>query len=604
VTKQIAIVGGGIAGLYTAWRLLQQNKLKQGQGDLPFRIHLYEKEGLGGRIRSQNIPCIPFKPELGAMRFRRSHMLLNALLKELEIPTRDFNLPSPVFYIRGRRLTSSEIAGGRCGSCHAESPFHLRPGEFGKSAAELVMFAIRGILKALNFPNLHQSKARQVKRKIREEDFDDETWYRIKEEGVYQGLRLYNIGFWNLLVHFLSNEAYVMVHEVLSLESILGNWNAAEAIPWFIAEFASDQFDMVPGGLSLVATRLYDKICEMQGQAEDLKDSIDIKVGYDVSSVDASQESWTVRYKYGENEGTVEQTGESKYDKVILALPKRALLKLKVNENADPHKKQIKQQPNETWPPKWARWVSGHRMIKIFLLYAEPWWMGDNFPGYDTGRIFTDLPLRQIYHFSPTWMKDHGVVKPEETKKTDKGGLALVMASYSDEHYVSFWEPMLKPNPNLCLAVEPDQPYLQRSTKIGDSIWKEILSEHSELLASRRMVEKVHLLMQEIHGREIPHPILGIARDWDAGWHTWIVGAKPWEKTIRKERVQPLDGLYLCGEAYSPEQGWIEGALKSSEQVLQEFKLEKPDWLESLHVNLSGYIDPYRWLDEQKGDSD
>lgn len=387
-----------------------------------------------------------------------------------------------------------------------------------------------------------------------------------------------------------------MVHEVLSLESILGNWNAAEAIPWFIAEFASDQFEMVPGGLSLVATRLHEEICRIQNKSESLKNSINIRVGYDVKSLDSTQGTWTVHYKCGD---TV--NAEDSYDKVILALPKRGLIGLDVRKNGQPYRRENGQEePINAWPPKWAEWVSGHRMIKIFLLYETPWWMGDNFPGYDTGRIFTDLPLRQIYHFSPTWMKEHG---PKPEGKADESGLALVMASYSDEHYVSFWEPMLKPNPELCLDLEADQPYLQRATKIGDSVWKEIISDYSELLASRRMVEKVHLLMEEIHGREIPHPILGIARDWDAGWHTWIVGAKPWEKTIRKERVQPLDGLYLCGEAYSPEQGWIEGALKSSEQVLEELNLEKPHWLKNLHSNLSGYIDPYRWLDENPCES-
>lgn len=291
---------------------------------------------------------------------------MNTLLKKLGVAAREFNLPSPVFYVRGRRLTSNEITSGRCGSCNAEGPFHLKQCERGMSAVELIRFAIREVLQAVNFPGIHQGKARQLKRKIKEEDFDNETWYYIKEYGVYQGLHLYSIGFWNLLQHFLSNEAFIMVHDVLSLESILGNWNAAEAIPWFLADFSSDQFDMVPGGLSLVASELERDI--------------------------------------------------------------------------------------------------------------------------------------------------------------------------------------------------------------------------------------THLLLTEIHGREIPHPILGIARDWDAGWHTWIVGSKPWEPAVREQRVQPLDGLYLCGEAYSPEQGWIEGALKSSEQILRALGVREPDWLEGLHPDLGGYIDPYKGL--------
>jgi monoamine oxidase len=37
---------------------------------------------------------------------------------------------------------------------------------------------------------------------------------------------------------------------------------------------------------------------------------------------------------------------------------------------------------------------------------------------------------------------------------------------------------------------------------------------------------------------------------------------------------------YICGEAYSSRQGWVEGALNSAELMLREnFELGKPDWL-------------------------
>jgi hypothetical protein len=416
VTKDIAIIGGGIAGLYTAWRLLEQNQAdstvhRGSQKEPKFRVHLYEKETwVGGRIHSHKMLPLTYRAELGAMRFRRSHLLLNAVLRKHSVPTREFNLPSPVFYVRGRRFTTSEITTGRCGTCNGEGPFHLKPHEQGMSAVELIRYAITVLLNALNFPGLHQGKARQLKRKIRAEDFDDETWYYVKEEGTYQGLHLYQIGFWNLLQHFLSNEAYVMVHDILSLESILGNWNAAEAIPWFLADFQNDQYEMVPGGLSQVAEKLEGAIEKLMAQSDSLKTEssaegtlplVEIRKDYTVSRLERSNAKWKLRaikyardnhYKYerDKNGNRIEaETLDRIYDSVILALPPAALLdeKLTISHNSND---QIK------WPPKWLSWVQGHRMIKIFLLYAEPWWMGDSFPGYDTGRIFTDLPLRQV----------------------------------------------------------------------------------------------------------------------------------------------------------------------------------------------------------------
>ncbi len=38
--------------------------------------------------------------------------------------------------------------------------------------------------------------------------------------------------------------------------------------------------------------------------------------------------------------------------------------------------------------------------------------------------------------------------------------------------------------------------------------------------------------------------------------------------------------LLICGEAYSNQQGWVEGALETAEIMLQDyFSLDKPDWL-------------------------
>jgi monoamine oxidase len=82
----------------------------------------------------------------------------------------------------------------------------------------------------------------------------------------------------------------------------------------------------------------------------------------------------------------------------------------------------------------------------------------------------------------------------------------------------------------------------------------------------------------EVHGPDIPKPIFGVVADWDAGWHTWKVGSQPWEPEIQDARIQPLPGLFLCGEAYSNEQGWIEGALKSAELVLEKLRVCEPSW--------------------------
>jgi monoamine oxidase len=81
----IIILGGGIAGIYTLYQLIKNPLFSQK------RILLLEKtERLGGRIYSTN----PYKNhpedviEAGAGRFSQNHILLNELIKELNLETK------------------------------------------------------------------------------------------------------------------------------------------------------------------------------------------------------------------------------------------------------------------------------------------------------------------------------------------------------------------------------------------------------------------------------------------------------------------------------------------------------------------------------------
>ena len=52
------------------------------------------------------------------------------------------------------------------------------------------------------------------------------------------------------------------------------------------------------------------------------------------------------------------------------------------------------------------------------------------------------------------------------------------------------------------------------------------------------------------------------------GWNSWNIGVKSWD--VKKKVTQPIKGcpLYICGEAYSDAQGWVEGALQTADIVL------------------------------------
>ena len=65
-----------------------------------------------------------------------------------------------------------------------------------------------------------------------------------------------------------------------------------------------------------------------------------------------------------------------------------------------------------------------------------------------------------------------------------------------------------------------------------------------------------------------------------AGSNWWNIGVKSWEVIPAISRPRADLEVYICGEAYSDGQGWVEGALQTAEIVLQKhFGLPAPAWV-------------------------
>ncbi|MEA2757325.1 MAG: hypothetical protein QOJ54_3614, partial [Aliidongia sp.] len=83
-------------------------------------------------------------------------------------------------------------------------------------------------------------------------------------------------------------------------------------------------------------------------------------------------------------------------------------------------------------------------------------------------------------------------------------------------------------------------------------------------------------------------PYSAIYHDWSddpygGGWHEWKAGIR-YNQLMPKIR-QPIadEAVYICGEAYSNNQGWVEGCLQTAEHVLRDkFRLDWPEYLTGL----------------------
>ena len=91
----------------------------------------------------------------------------------------------------------------------------------------------------------------------------------------------------------------------------------------------------------------------------------------------------------------------------------------------------------------------------------------------------------------------------------------------------------------------------------------------------KKLEEKLLKELSKIYNKKIPKPKTNRVYHWHNGVAAWQ--PKFNTKKIKKEIKKPLynENIYIAGENYSNYQGWIEGALETSEIVLNLLKKQK-----------------------------
>lgn len=579
-----AIVGGGVAGLYSAWRIASTspdviNRLIGKPSGVP-SLKLFEATTrVGGRLLTVRMPGTTFLAELGGMRYTTSHILLRDFVRSFRLPTKPFRFVDRLMYLRGRHLKAGSVLRGSCESCDAPRgmPYRLEPDE-PDTPVQLTRRAIVDALKSVEFDWPAVASQEGTTRELvlaaailsgLAEDGSSLTkltlscnqWALLKRYGMLQGRPLYDLGFWNLLQYFLSSEGFLMVHDALGYESIFANWNAAEAIPWFLADFGVDYFTLERGMDDVprtLAALLEKSMVEKSKGSEWLQEKYELKK---IEWRQKDRDAPFLLYFKG-----LASPLSARF--VILALPKEAMKEVEISLV---YSSAGASDPVEEFRTKLEESVTAHPLFKMFLAYDRAWWLENRGLGAKSGRATTDLPIRQVYYYEP--------VKANEQKDEVPG---VVMACYSDEHYVDFWKPMIRKFSRKSPKREP-APYTRPEDQF-DELDTDIIERfgvtEAMLLKAHRQITALHPELRNLDA--IPTPYVGVHQDWSewpfrGGWHSWNPRAKSWE--VVEYLSQPFTEvpLFTCGEAFSTEQGWIEGALKSAEVALQKLGVPAPD---------------------------
>lgn len=512
----VAIVGAGVSGLYAAWRLKTQHP--------ELKIVVFESSHYrtGGRLMSAIPPGMPHVPaELGGMRFLNTQPYVSSLARELGLNVLDFPVSEAnnIAYLRGLRLRRSDLTDP------TKVPYRLCEGERGVTIGKLMEDAMEKIVPGITRSGLTPPQRRE-----------------LAQARVFYDRPLYEWGFWNALARVLSFEAYQFVADASGYDTTVSNWNAADAIPWFLGDFSTAAKYVFPSeGMQAFPNRIQSRFVALGGEVR-----LDHRL---VNVIRVENVGMTLLFPFKQ---AVLATH------VVLAMPRRSLELINLvqavgEERIDRIRGMIES-------------VSPQPLFKLFACFAKPWWREAPL-NIRQGQTTTDIPIRQTYYFRTEGEQPGG--DPRNTN-------SLMMATYDDGRNIKYWIGFLR-DPGRAPVFEDEA-----GADAGDEQWR-------RNRPTVPMVDEVHRLVAEVHGLElsrVPKPYAAAYHDWGidpfgGGYNLWKIHAR--SPQIIKDIVQPDETirLFICGEAYSNDQGWVEGALETAEDMLRRFfGVEAPDWLE------------------------
>jgi len=554
MSHSIAVVGGGIAGLYCAHRLALRGH----------RVTIFEQlPRIGGRIETLTLDGI--ECECGPMRFELAiQPMLKALAAELGIEFSPFTPPKgePVhttkYTLEDGEMSSEQRRQVTTGgpdldfSQHTTSLDLLRLGiyrilhcpdarpqhdgdasPFDKTRTGSVPWSFEDVIEKR--PAGGPAEIERYADALEDDDYD-----RIRTTTMLGGRPLHTMGLWNALDYVLSAGAVAKIRDVGTFYHLIPeNPSASEwSIFWLRLFRSAKDLSTIQGdgGVSQIVTRLERRLRSMPGR------NVDIATGASVLEIGPAPREDQVRLTVDFHDRA--NVLALDFDHVIVALPRQPLAKL-----------------TRHFPPEIARYVdgvNGFPLLKVFAILKEPWWTrrGAAMPGAQHGAHL--VPTREVHYRERT----------EPASPTRPQHVVGMVLLYTDRPANAFWAPYIH------------VPHEVAQVNAPATLKREIAAQ---LLALKHERETGP---QETYKKEIDEMEASIAgfaiRDWSkppfgAASHAWLPGINVPAAMDRLKAFslvgQPgRDNIHVCGEAYSDYQGFIEGSLRSAAKTLASIR--------------------------------
>lgn len=560
------IVGAGMSSLYSAWRILENNP----RADL---VILEKACRTGGRLDSDLIDFPHHevvKEEEGGMRFTFDDMdNLMALLLTLELDDEIVPFPMKVngnnrLCFRGQSFSSDDAAANNFGIW--KELYNLLPSEQNVNPGALIDIVFNRILAA----NPQFTERPSVR--------SPEFWQKFRLTCQWNNVPLSDWTLWNLFTDMgYSKECINLLYGLAGFNgTFLSTMNAGEAYQ-LLEDFPADpDFKTLRNGFSVLPNALVKKIEQHETGRIHLNTSVQ-------SIGERSEEGYIVRYSQVNDDGTITE-GQIIAEKIILGVPRIALEQLFNRSDL------VNRLPREESAYLWnsLQSTSNQPLVKINLYFEKAWWGTgvSGQPSVEYGPNFSDLPTGAVYPFyaldEPTiaaleYVKfkeqDHSPIPAQMQEKLDhianaKFDKPAALTIYCDYLNINFWKALQGNGPLFASPMQ--QHYSEQSPQ-------KIFAASEAVVASA-----IGFFKQLFNTNYVPRPIFTSARIWegssrfglppseqfDYGVHQWAINANDAE--VMRYLTEPLPDIHVCGESYSDDQGWVEGALRSANLVLDK----------------------------------
>jgi len=562
---EVAVIGAGTSGLYTAYRLVTDQRFKASE------VQIFDMSNkLGGRLESVIMPGMNFWGELGGMRYLTSQEIVTTLIEGYPLTESDLSKRTPVLkdkmtpvpfpmgdpskllmYLRKERFKQDAWTVAQGENKKLATRYYLNDDDDGFSSDQLfnkiiydVLMADSWVAKTYGSKIIKGTSIYDYSFELTSKDWDDikpELMYNFPGS-PYNNRKVNDIGFWNLIKDQVSQEGYEFLANAGGYYSNTINWNSAEAFPYMVGDFSAGTiYKTIEEGYDSIAYAVANSYMDNKGACIWSENKL-------LTFTKEHPLAHTHKYQLTFLNLQTNTEWNVYANRIVLAMPRKSL------ELMDQNNFFFKGGESSVLN-KNIRSIIMEPAFKILMGFEHPWWKQLKI---DSGHSITDLPMRQCYYFGTD----------EETDNS------MLLGSYGDMETETFWK-----------ALTDDKVLFKVKATQSASLQK--LHQLDNVQATQLMVNELMNQLRELHGPDvaIPEPYVTYFKDWTddpfgAGYHAWKAGFSV--KDVMPYMRNPIAGeqIHICGEAYSDQQGWVEGAFCEAEKMLQEhFGLDRPYWL-------------------------